>query len=136
MKTELTIIPSGMTSLLQPLDASINKPFKCKVCAQWNQWLSRGAQVHQSDRLYVPTRPLPCLYMDTGILAEHLSRIAVLQTHDGSRDDILYEVQDNSTDDDDDQDNQDIKYADDVDDDDSSEADFLDFDNETPLFEK
>ena len=33
--TELAVIPGGLTSLLQPLDVSLNKPFKDGVRKQW-----------------------------------------------------------------------------------------------------
>jgi len=31
MKTDLAVIPGGLTSLLQPLDVSVNKPFKDNI---------------------------------------------------------------------------------------------------------
>ena len=33
--TELAVIPGSLTSLLQPLDVSLNKPFKDGVRKQW-----------------------------------------------------------------------------------------------------
>ena len=33
--TELAVIPGGLTSLLQPLDVSLNKPFEDEVRKQW-----------------------------------------------------------------------------------------------------
>ena len=36
--TDVAIIPGGLTSQLQPLDVSLNKPFKEKVCVMWSEW--------------------------------------------------------------------------------------------------
>ena len=36
--TDLAVIPGGLTSLLQPLDVSLNKPFKDRVRKKWMQW--------------------------------------------------------------------------------------------------
>jgi len=35
MKTELVVIQGGMTSVLQPMDVSINKPFKDRLRQQY-----------------------------------------------------------------------------------------------------
>ena len=40
--TDIAIIPGGLTSVLQALDASLNKPFKDNVRAQWNEWMMNG----------------------------------------------------------------------------------------------
>ena len=39
MKTELLVIPGGMTSVLQPMDISINKPFKDRLRQQYLTWI-------------------------------------------------------------------------------------------------
>ena len=41
-KTNITIILGGLTSKLQPLDVSLNKPFKAKVRNQYNHWMSEA----------------------------------------------------------------------------------------------
>jgi hypothetical protein len=38
--TDLVVIPSGMTSQLQPLDISVNRPFKHLVCKDCDAWLN------------------------------------------------------------------------------------------------
>lgn len=39
-RTDLAIIPGGMTSLLQPLDVGISKPMKTSLRRKWNEWIS------------------------------------------------------------------------------------------------
>ncbi|GES91232.1 pogo transposable element with KRAB domain [Rhizophagus clarus] len=38
----LAVIPVGLTSVCQPLDVSINKPFKDNLQKEWHEWMSRG----------------------------------------------------------------------------------------------
>jgi DDE superfamily endonuclease. len=38
LASDLVVIPAGMTSVLQSLDISINKPFKGSVQEQYEKW--------------------------------------------------------------------------------------------------
>ena len=40
MKSELVVIPGGMTSVLKPMDVSINKPFKDRLTQQYPTWVA------------------------------------------------------------------------------------------------
>jgi len=44
LKTELVVIPGGMTSVLQPIDVSINKPFKDRLRQHYLKWISDPAR--------------------------------------------------------------------------------------------
>ncbi|CAG8782425.1 7596_t:CDS:1, partial [Rhizophagus irregularis] len=36
------VIPGGLTSICQPLDVSINKPFKDNLRKEWHIWMAGG----------------------------------------------------------------------------------------------
>ncbi|GFV23941.1 HTH CENPB-type domain-containing protein [Trichonephila clavipes] len=40
--TDTVVIPGGLTSLVQPLDVCINKPFKQNLKREWNMWMLEG----------------------------------------------------------------------------------------------
>ena len=40
--TNLAVIPGGLTSILQPLDVSLNKPFKDGVRKRWMERMAEG----------------------------------------------------------------------------------------------
>jgi len=44
MKTELVAIPGEMTSVLQPMDVSVNKPFKDRLRQQYLTWIADPAR--------------------------------------------------------------------------------------------
>jgi hypothetical protein len=39
MNTQLSVIPEGLTSQVQPLDLSLNKPFKAFMHEEWTKWM-------------------------------------------------------------------------------------------------
>lgn len=42
MHTDIAVIPGGLTSLLRPLEVSINKPFKDNVRRLYMEWMADG----------------------------------------------------------------------------------------------
>src|ERR1700722_16222849 len=39
---DLAVIPGGLTSICQPLDVAINKPFKDNLRREWHLWMANG----------------------------------------------------------------------------------------------
>lgn len=42
MKSELAVIPGGLTKELKPLDIGVNRPFKVRLRTAWERWMSDG----------------------------------------------------------------------------------------------
>uniref|UniRef100_A0A669DWZ2 HTH CENPB-type domain-containing protein n=1 Tax=Oreochromis niloticus TaxID=8128 RepID=A0A669DWZ2_ORENI len=42
MNSELAVIPGGLTKELQPLDIGVNRPFKVRLRAAWERWMTDG----------------------------------------------------------------------------------------------
>ena len=53
---ELVIIPGGCTSVAQPMDKCINRPFKQRVREHWQEWMRQGRPKTPSGNLKQPTR--------------------------------------------------------------------------------
>jgi hypothetical protein len=51
---EIIHIPGGCTRLTQPLDVGINKPFKSRVRALWEEWMIN--KIDRTGLVYAPTR--------------------------------------------------------------------------------
>lgn len=61
--TDTSVIPGGLTSVLQPLDVSLNKPFKDNVRTLWTEWMAGDhseIEFTKSGRLRKPSITLWC----------------------------------------------------------------------------
>ena len=45
---EVVHIPGGCTSLCQPVDIGVNKPFKNRLCSEWQTWMINEGLQHGS----------------------------------------------------------------------------------------
>ena len=68
MKTDTVIIPGELTAMVQPLDVSINQPFKNSVKKQWTTWMDSGEHsfTPPGGAMRKPTITLVCEWFEGG----------------------------------------------------------------------
>ena len=65
LKIDLAVIRGGLTSVLQPLDVCLNKPFKDRVRKMWAEWMSSGsATLTKGGNLQKPDITLVASWVD------------------------------------------------------------------------
>ncbi|KAM3915673.1 pogo transposable element with KRAB domain [Leptodactylus fuscus] len=103
-KTHLAVIPGGLTSQLQPLDVSLNKPFKVFMREEWNKWMAAGNHdLTPTGRMKRPTITQVCEWVKTSwqavkdeTVVSSFKKCGISNALDGSEDDALYEDPDTS----------------------------------------
>ena len=96
--TDLAVIPGGLTSVLQPLDVSLNHPFKCRVHDQWTRWMSSGAaELTTSGNFKRPPLSTVVTWVKTAwdsievpMIEKSFKKCAISNNLDGTEDDILW----------------------------------------------
>ena len=98
-RTTLTIIPEGMTSILQPLDVAINKPMKVMLQRRWNEWYAEGKHTFTpSGNMRKPTLLNVCSWVNDAwqklhqdIIVKAFKKCCISNALDGTEDDMLWE---------------------------------------------
>ncbi|KAG8233128.1 hypothetical protein J437_LFUL012554 [Ladona fulva] len=98
LKTHLAVIPGGMTSLLQPLDVSVNKPFK-GFDEEWIKWIEAPTyDITPMGRMKRPSISCVCEWVKKSwqkvkseTIIKSFKKCGISNALDGSEDDILYE---------------------------------------------
>ncbi|CAB4439968.1 unnamed protein product [Rhizophagus irregularis] len=95
----LAVIPGGLTSICQPLDVAINKPFKDHLRQEWHQWMSNGgAGFTNAGNLRRATISDMCGWVKRSwenlseeIIIRSFKKCGISNELDGSEDDAIYE---------------------------------------------
>ena len=98
-RTDVAVIPGGMTSLLQPLDVGVNKPFKDNLRQYWNEWMLAGNHTFTpAGRIRKPDLRQICQWIldswnaiSTDTIKRSFLKCCITNALDGTEDDILWE---------------------------------------------
>lgn len=144
--TAIAMIPGGLTSICQPLDVSLNKPFKQGIKTRWVQWMETGEHTFTpSGRQRAATPDLLCQWVKESwddvkveIVTKSFRKCGISNALDGTEDDEIFaddnepELPSESESDSDDNDdgNDDSDDGDDGSDGDDNGTDFSDEDDD------
>ena len=98
--TDLAVIPGGLTSVLQPLDVCLNKPFKDRVRQKWMSWITEGIhELMAGGRQKKPSEELMCQWIGEAwraipreMVANSFLKCGITNSLDGSEDDFIFDT--------------------------------------------
>lgn len=98
-RTDLVIIPGGMTGQLQVMDVSCNRPFKQHMRQRWNEWMTAGDHTFTpSGNARKPDLGLIATWIkeswdavDPDIIRRGFKKCCLSNSMDGEEDDIIWE---------------------------------------------
>ena len=97
--TDLAVIPRGLTSVLQPLDVSLNKLFKDRVRQKWMTWMAEEIhEVRTGGLQKKPSVQLMCQWIGEAwhdipreMVAESFLKCGITNSMNGSEDDFVFD---------------------------------------------
>ena len=97
--TDVAVIPGGLTSILQPLDVSLNKPFKDSLRKKWKDWMSsEGRTFTKSGNPRAADLPTCAKWVKESwdeikpeMIIKSFKKCCISNALDGTEDDMIWE---------------------------------------------
>ena len=98
--TDIAVIPGGLTSVIQPLDVCLNKPFKDKLRQKWTSWISEGEKAFtaggnmRAASLPVVAEWVKSSWNEVGndMVEKSFKKCGISNAMDGTEDDLIYDA--------------------------------------------
>jgi len=98
-KTDLALIPGGLTSVLQPLDVCLNKPFKDHMREQWNEWFTSAEKSFtKAGNMRPPSLDTLCEFvekawnnLEPSMIESSFKKCCISNAMDGTEDTLIWE---------------------------------------------
>lgn len=99
LKTQLAVVPGGLASQLQPLDVSVNKPFKALMKKEWMSWMqSVGNDLTPTGRIKKASITQVCDWIlrswngvKKEVVVKSFKKCGISNAMDGTEDDEIYQ---------------------------------------------
>ena len=96
---DVAVISGGLTLVLQPLDKCINKPFKAKVCAQYEAWMVNHPFTYTpSGKKRAPSKEMVLRRIDQAwreipvdLIMRSFKSCGINNALDGTEDDLVWD---------------------------------------------
>ena len=104
-KTATAVIPGGLTSLVQPLDVCLNKPFKDGLREKWMTWMMSGEKTFTpGGQLRAASLVTVCQWVKESwqelskeMVERSFKECGISNALDGTEDDLVWEEEEDSS---------------------------------------
>ena len=104
-KTVTAVIPGGLTSLVQPLDVCLNKPFKDRLWEKWMTWMMSGEKTFTpGGQLRAASLVTVCQWVKESwqelskeMVERFFKKCGISNALDGTEDDLVWEEEEDSS---------------------------------------